>query len=77
MVESAVPQEGSNVVIAEVIGLRRDPEQPDLFELNVRLAEAGSPPQTFYYDTEEHLRTILRDGGIAGIEIDALFYNVA
>lgn len=64
-------------MIAYVISLRREPDKADLYELRVKLAAAGSPDVTSYYDTEEHLRTILRDGGIAGIEIDALFYDAA
>jgi hypothetical protein len=36
----------------------------------------GAPHQNVVYGTEENVRELLRDGGIAGIEIDALFKTV-
>jgi hypothetical protein len=64
-------------VIAKVISLRKDgDEKPQFYELAVKYDGVGAPHQTVVYGTEENVRELLRDGGIAGIEIDALFKTV-
>jgi hypothetical protein len=61
-------------MIAKVIGLRKDgEEQPQFYELAVKYDGVGAPHETVVYGTEENLRELLRDGGIAGIDIDTLF----
>jgi hypothetical protein len=61
-------------VIAKVISLRKDGnEQPPFYELVVKYDGVGAPGQTVVYGTEENVRELLRDGGIAGIDVDALF----
>jgi hypothetical protein len=61
-------------VIAKVISLQKDGnEQPQFYELAVKYDGVGAPGQTVVYGTEENLRELLRDGGIPGIEIDAIF----
>ena len=64
-------------MIAKVISLRKDgDEKPQFYELAVKYDAVGAPHQTVVYGTEENVRELLRDGGIAGIEIDALFKTV-
>ena len=64
-------------MIAKVISLRKDgDEKPQFYELAVKYVGIGAPHQTVVYGTEENVRELLRDGGIAGIEIDALFKPV-
>jgi hypothetical protein len=64
-------------VIAKVISLRKDEdEQPQFYELAVKYDGVGAPNETIVYGTEENVRELLRDGGIAGVEIDALFKAV-
>jgi hypothetical protein len=66
-----------DIVIAKVISLQKDgTEQPQFYELAVKYDGVGAPGQTVVYGTEENLRELLRDGGIAGIDIDALFKSV-
>jgi hypothetical protein len=66
-----------DVVIAKVISLQKDgTEQPQFYELAVKYDGVGAPGRTVVYGTEENLRELLRDGGIAGIDIDALFKSV-
>jgi len=65
------------VVIAKVISLRRDEnDQTQFYQLAVKYDGVGSPHQTVVYGTEENLRELLRDGGMAGIDIEALFKTV-
>jgi len=65
------------VVIAKVISLRKDEnDQPQFYELAVKYDGVGSPHRTVVYGTEENLRELLRDGGMAGVDIDALFRAV-
>jgi len=65
------------VVIAKVISLRKDEnDQPQFYELAVKYDGVGAPYQTVVYGTEENLRELLRDGGMAGVDIDALFRAV-
>jgi len=67
-----------NVVIEKVSCLQKDgTEQPQFYELAVKYDGVGAPGQTVVYGTEENLRELLRDGGIAGIDIDVLFKSVA
>lgn len=64
-------------MIAKVIALQKDgTEQPQFFELAVKYDGVGAPSQTVVYGTEENLRELLRDGGVAGIDIDVLFKSV-
>ena len=64
-------------MIAKVIGLRKDgDEQSQFYELVVKYDGVGAPHETVVYGTEKNLRELLRDGGIAGIDIDALFKPV-
>ena len=63
-------------MISQVISLQKDGNEPQFYELAVRYDGAGAPGQTVVYGTEENLRELLRDGGIAGIEIDAIFKSV-
>jgi hypothetical protein len=64
-------------VIAKVISLRKDEdERPQFYELAVKYDGVGAPHQTVVYGTEENVRELLRDGGIAGVEIDAIFKSV-
>jgi hypothetical protein len=66
------------IVIAKVLVLQKDgTEQPQFFELAVKYDGVGAPGQTVVYGTEENLRELLRDGGMAGIDIDALFKSVS
>jgi hypothetical protein len=65
------------VVIAKVLGLQKDGnEQPQFYELKVKYDGVGSPDLTLVYGSEENLREVLRDGGLAGVDIDALFKTV-
>jgi len=65
-------------VIATVITLQKDgSEQPQFFELAVKYDGVGAPGRTVVYGTEENLRELLRDGGLAGVDIDVLFKSVA
>ena len=64
-------------MIAKVISLRKDEnDQPQFYQLAVKYDGVGSPHQTVVYGTEENLRELLRDGGMAGVDIDALFRAV-
>lgn len=64
-------------MIAKVITLQKDgAEQPQFFELAVKYDGVGAPGRTVVYGTEENLRELLRDGGVAGIDIDVLFKAV-
>lgn len=64
-------------MIAKVISLRKDEtEPPQFYELAIKYDGVGAPGQTVVYGTEENIRELLRDGGIAGIDIDALFKSV-
>jgi hypothetical protein len=61
-------------VIAKVISLRKDGnEEPQFYELAVKYDGVGAPDETVVYGTEANVRELLRDGGIPGIDIDALF----
>ena len=65
------------VVIAKVISLRKEEnDQPQFYQVAVKYDGVGSPHQTVVYGTEENLRELLRDGGMAGIDIEALFKTV-
>jgi hypothetical protein len=64
-------------VIAKVIRLQKDvDEEPQFYELAVKYDGVGAPPETVVYGTEENVRELLRDGGVAGVDIDALFKAV-
>jgi hypothetical protein len=65
------------IVIAKIVSLRKDGDQtPQFYELAVKYDGVGAPNETVVYGTEENVRELLRDGGIAGVEIDALFNAV-
>ena len=61
--------------MVEVTGLVRDGnEQPQLFMLTIRYPDQGAGYMgTTIFGTEEHLRTVLRDGEIPDAVVDSLF----
>jgi hypothetical protein len=64
-------------MIAKVLGLRKDGnEQPQFYELAVKYDGVGSPDVTRVHGPEADLREVLRDGGLAGVDIDQLFKTV-
>lgn len=64
-------------MIAKIISLQKDgTEQPQFYELALKYDGVGAPNRTVVYGTEENLRELLRDGGIAGVDIDALFKTI-
>ena len=64
-------------MIAKVLGLRKDGnEQPQFYELAVKYDGVGSPPVTTVYGPGPDLRELLRDGGLATVDIDQLFKTV-
>ena len=64
-------------MIAKVLGLQKDGnEQPQFYELKVKYDGVGSSDLTLVYGSEENLREVLRDGGLAGVDIDTLFKTV-
>jgi hypothetical protein len=65
------------IVIAKIVSLRKDGDQtPQFYEVAVKYDGVGAPNETVVYGTEENVRELLRDGGIAGVQIDALFNAV-
>jgi hypothetical protein len=64
-------------MIAKILSLRKDGnEQPQFYELAVKYDGFGSPDVTTVYGPEPDLRELLRDGGLATIDIDQLFKAV-
>ncbi len=65
-------------MIEQVIGLVRDGnEQPQFYMLTIRYVNRGAGYMgTTLFGTEEHLRTVLANGGIAEAAINTLFTNV-
>lgn len=64
-------------MIRKVLGLRKDGnERPQFDELKVKYDAVGSPDLTLVYGSEKDLREVLRDGGLAGVDIDRLFETV-
>ena len=61
----------------EVLGLQTDGnEQPQFFMLTFRYPNMGEGySRTNTFGTEVFLRGFLRDHGMAGLDIDALFKN--
>lgn len=64
-------------MIEAVLGLQRDGhEQPQFFALTLRYANQGEGyRRTILSGTEDYLRGVLREGGIARPAIDNLFRN--
>jgi hypothetical protein len=63
-------------VIQKIISLTKDgTEQPQFYELAIKYDGVGAPDITKVYGLEADLREALRDGGIAGVDIDQLFAN--
>ena len=61
--------------MVEVIGLVKDGnEEPQFYMLTIKYPNKGAGyAGTTLFGTEEHLRTVLKDGGIAGAAVDNLF----
>jgi hypothetical protein len=60
-------------VIARIISLQKDGSEPQFYKIVLKYDGVGAPERTVVYGTEENLGELLRDGGIAGVDIDALF----
>lgn len=61
--------------MVEVIGLVKDGnEQPQFYMLTIKYPNQGPAYKgTTIFGTEEHLRTVLKDGEVADAAVDALF----
>jgi hypothetical protein len=65
------------VVIQTIIGILKDGnEQPQFYQLKLKYDAVGSPDVTVVYGPEPDLREVLRDGGLATVDIDRLFNGV-
>jgi hypothetical protein len=63
-------------VIEKVIRLKKDAaEQRQFFELTIKYDAVGAPAETTVYGSEPDLREVLRDGGLATVDIEQLFAN--
>ena len=63
-------------MIQKVISLKKDgAEQPQFYELAIKYDAVGAPPVTTVYGPEPDLREVLRDGGLATVDIEQLFAN--
>jgi hypothetical protein len=63
-------------MIAKVIGLSKDgKEQPQFYRLQIKYDAVGAPDCTTVWGPAPYIREILRDGGIATVDIDQLFQN--
>lgn len=64
-------------MIQTIIGIQRDGnDQPQFYELKLKYDAVGSPQVTVVYGPEPDLREVLRDGGLATVDIDRLFNEV-
>ena len=63
-------------MIQKVISLKKDgAEQPQFYELAIKYDAVGAPPVTTVYGLVPDLRELLRDGGLATVDIEQLFAN--
>jgi hypothetical protein len=64
-------------MIDNVLDLRKDGnEQPQFYMLTVKYSAVGAPDKTIITGKEADLREVLRDGGLATVDIDRLFESV-